>query len=94
MELALPLLLAAMVLIAAGFTMRHARFGKTGTWCLLALLGGICHFLSAQLRASSGRKRPDPDGAGRLEPAHRRRLLALGLFCIWRMADAAPAALA
>ncbi|MDZ4135339.1 MAG: LPS export ABC transporter permease LptG, partial [Paracoccaceae bacterium] len=30
-ELALPLLLAAMVLIAAGFSMRHARAGKTGT---------------------------------------------------------------
>ena len=30
MELALPLLMAAMVLVAAGFTMRHVRFAGTG----------------------------------------------------------------
>lgn len=44
MELALPLLLAAMVLIAAGFTMRHARFGKTGQMVLYALMGGFAIF--------------------------------------------------
>ncbi len=41
MEFAQPLLLAAMVLLAAGFTMRHARFGKTGTMVLFALLAGF-----------------------------------------------------
>jgi lipopolysaccharide export system permease protein len=41
MELAQPVLLAAMVLIAAGFTMRHARFGKTGSMVLYALLCGF-----------------------------------------------------
>lgn len=44
MELAQPLLLAAMVLIAAGFTMRHARFGRTGVMVLLAILGGFFIF--------------------------------------------------
>jgi lipopolysaccharide export system permease protein len=44
MELAQPLLLAAMVLVAAGFTMRHARFGKTGMMVLLAILGGFFIF--------------------------------------------------
>ncbi|MDR7125312.1 LPS export ABC transporter permease LptG [Pseudotabrizicola sp. 4114] len=44
MELAQPLLLAAMVLIAAGFTMRHARLGKTGIYVLLAILGGFFIF--------------------------------------------------
>ncbi|MCU0901728.1 MAG: LPS export ABC transporter permease LptG [Cypionkella sp.] len=44
MELAQPLLLAAMVLVAAGFTMRHARFGKTGVYVLLAILGGFFIF--------------------------------------------------
>lgn len=44
MELALPLLLAAMVLLAAGFTMRHARFGKTGTMVLMALASGFAIF--------------------------------------------------
>lgn len=44
MELAQPVLLAAMVLIAAGFTMRHARSGKTGSMVLFALLGGFAIF--------------------------------------------------
>ena len=37
MELALPLMLAAMMLIGACFTMRHTRFGRTGTMVLAAL---------------------------------------------------------
>lgn len=41
MELAQPILLAGMVLLAAGFTMRHARSGKTGYFVLLAILGGF-----------------------------------------------------
>ncbi|MEZ5913814.1 MAG: LPS export ABC transporter permease LptG [Paracoccaceae bacterium] len=41
MELALPLFLCAMVLIGAGFTMRHTRFGRTGTMVLLSLLAGF-----------------------------------------------------
>ncbi len=40
-ELSLPLLLAAMVLLGAGFTMRHSRFGKTGVMVLLALGSGF-----------------------------------------------------
>lgn len=43
-ELAQPLLLAAMVLIAAGFTMRHARMAATGTLVLAALLSGFMVF--------------------------------------------------
>jgi lipopolysaccharide export system permease protein len=41
MELALPLFLVAMVMIGAGFTMRHARLGKTGQMVLYALLFGF-----------------------------------------------------
>ncbi|MEM9583973.1 MAG: LPS export ABC transporter permease LptG [Pseudomonadota bacterium] len=41
MELANPALLAAMVLIGAGFTMRHTRFGRTGMMVLLAILMGF-----------------------------------------------------
>ena len=44
MELAQPLLMAAMVLLAAGFTMRHARFGNTGSFVLAALLAGFAVF--------------------------------------------------
>lgn len=43
-ELAQPLLLAAMVLVAAGFTMRHIRFGSTGVLVLFALLAGFAIF--------------------------------------------------
>lgn len=46
MELALPLLLAAMVLVGAGFTMRHTRFGRTGMMVLMALgLGFTLYFI-------------------------------------------------
>ena len=41
MELATPLMLVAMVLIGAGFTMRHTRFGRTGTMVLLAVMMGF-----------------------------------------------------
>ena len=41
MELALPLFLMAMVLIGAGFTMRHTRFGRTGIMVLMALMVGL-----------------------------------------------------
>lgn len=41
MELSNPLMLAAMVLIGAGFTMRHTRFGKTGIMVLSAILLGF-----------------------------------------------------
>ncbi|MBN2740653.1 MAG: LPS export ABC transporter permease LptG [Rhodobacteraceae bacterium] len=41
MELALPLLLAGMVLIAASFTMDHIRFGSTGAKVLMALAAGL-----------------------------------------------------
>lgn len=44
MELAQPLLLAAMVLVGAGFTMRHARFGRTGLMVLLAMGFGFAIF--------------------------------------------------
>lgn len=44
MELALPVLLSAMVLVGAGFTMRHARFGGTGMLVMLALGAGIAVF--------------------------------------------------
>ncbi|MEP5759577.1 MAG: LPS export ABC transporter permease LptG [Litoreibacter sp.] len=44
MELANPVLLAAMVLIGAGFTMRHTRFGRTGLMVLFAVLMGFSVF--------------------------------------------------
>jgi lipopolysaccharide export system permease protein len=57
MELALPLLLSAMVLVGAGFTMRHARLGRGGLFVLLALVSGIAIFFVrnfAQVLGESG----------------------------------------
>ncbi|TAG15087.1 MAG: LPS export ABC transporter permease LptG, partial [Rhodobacterales bacterium] len=41
MELAQPLLMAAMVLVAAGFTMRHVRAGGTGRMVIYAMIAGF-----------------------------------------------------
>lgn len=57
MELAQPMLMVAMVLVAAGFTMRHVRFGGTGKMVLFALLSGFgIYFLRnfAQALGDSG----------------------------------------
>ena len=57
MELAQPLLLAAMVLVGAGFTMRHARLGNSGILVLLALASGLAIFFIrnfAQVLGESG----------------------------------------
>ncbi len=57
MELALPLLMAGMVLVGAGFTMRHTRFGRTGPMVLAALgLGFGIYFVRnfAQILGDSG----------------------------------------
>jgi len=57
MEFALPVLLAGMVLLAAGFTMRHVRFGNTGAMVLAAVLAGFGIFFLrnfAQVLGSNG----------------------------------------
>jgi lipopolysaccharide export system permease protein len=41
MQLSNPLMLSAMVLIGAGFTMQHTRFGRTGIMVLAAILLGF-----------------------------------------------------
>ena len=56
-ELARPLFLVAMVLVAAAFTMRHTRFGGTGTAVLAAvLLGFSLYFIRsfAQILGENG----------------------------------------
>lgn len=77
MELANPLLLAAMVLIGASFTMRHTRFGKTGVMVLLALLLGFgTYFLRnfAQVLGESGQL---PAAVAALAPPLAAILLSL-----------------
>ena len=80
MELALPVLLAAMVLIAAGFTMRHARFGKTGQMVLLALLGGFLIFFLRNFAQVLGQNGQIPILLAAWSPPIAATFLALGLL--------------
>lgn len=80
MELALPLLFAAMVLIAAAFTMRHARLGKTGTMVLLALLGGFIAFFLRNFGQVLGENGQIPIVLAAWTPPLGSALFALGLL--------------
>jgi lipopolysaccharide export system permease protein len=80
MELALPLLLAAMVLVAAGFTMRHARFGNTGTMVLFAMLGGFFIFFLRNFAQVLGENGQIPIVIAAWSPPVAAVLLSLGLL--------------
>lgn len=79
MELALPLLMAAMVLVAAGFTMRHARAGRTGTMVLLAVIAGFAIFLLRNFAQVLGENGQIPVIAAAWSPPVAALLLALTL---------------
>lgn len=80
MELALPLLFAAMVLIAAAFTMRPSRLGKTGSMVLLALLGGFIAFFLRNFGQVLGDNGQIPVALAAWTPPLGASLLALGLL--------------
>ncbi len=80
MELAQPVLLAAMVLIAAGFTMRHARFGKTGSMVLFALLGGFAIFFLRNFTQVLGDSGQIPIALAAWTPPVAAVLASLGLL--------------
>jgi len=80
MELALPLLLAAMVLIAAGFTMRHARFGGTGSMVMMALAGGFAIFFLRNFAQVLGETGQIPILLAAWTPPIAALLTALGLL--------------
>lgn len=80
MELALPLLMAAMVLVAAGFTMRHARSGRTGTMVLLAVAAGFAIFLLRNFAQVLGESGQIPVLAAAWSPPLAALLLSLSLI--------------
>lgn len=80
MELARPLLLASMVLIAAGFTMRHARFGKSGTMVLYALLAGFAFFFLRNFTQVLGDNGQIPVALAAWSPPVAAVLASLGLL--------------
>lgn len=80
MELALPLLLAAMVLIAAGFTLRHARFGHTGVLVLTAMAFGFAIFFLRNFAQILGENGQIPVVLAAWSPPVAAILLSLGLL--------------
>lgn len=80
MELAQPLLLAAMVLVAAGFTMRHVRFGGTGQMVLFAILAGFALFFLRNFAQALGESGQIPVALAAWAPPAVAVMLALGLL--------------
>ena len=80
MELALPLMLAAMVLVGAGFTMRHTRFGKTGMMVLFALLAGFALFFLRNFAQVLGNNGQIPVLLAAWSPPVAATLLSLGFL--------------
>lgn len=80
MEWALPLMLAGMVLLAAGFTMRPVRFGKTGQMVLWALLGGFLIFFLRNFAQILGETGQIPIALAAWAPPIATAFLALGLL--------------
>ncbi|MEE9389368.1 MAG: LPS export ABC transporter permease LptG [Paracoccaceae bacterium] len=79
-ELALPLLLITMVLVGAGFTMRHTRFGNTGLMVLMALGMGFTIFFIRNFALILGENGQIPVMLAAWAPPAAGILLALGLL--------------
>ncbi|MGR3571672.1 LPS export ABC transporter permease LptG [Brevirhabdus sp.] len=79
-EMAQPVLLVAMVLIAANFTMRHTRFGRTGMMILLALLLGFGVFFLKNFAQVLGENGQIPVLLAAWSPPLAGVLLSLGLL--------------
>lgn len=80
MELALPLLLVAMVLVGAGFTMRHTRFGRTGVMVMAALALGFTLYFIRNFAAILGENGQIPVLMAAWGPPVAAVLLPLGLL--------------
>lgn len=80
MELARPLFLVAMVLVGAGFTMRHSRFGKTGVAVLAAVLLGFGLYYIRNFAQILGENGQLPTIVAAWTPPIASILLAFGLL--------------
>lgn len=80
MELALPLMLAAMVLLGAGFTMRHSRLGQTGRMVMLALLAGFGVFFLRNFAQVLGENGQIPVALAAWSPPVAALMLGVGLL--------------
>ena len=80
MEFARPLFLVAMVLVGAGFTMRHTRFGKTGVAVLAAIMLGFGLYYVRNFAQILGENGQLPTLIAAWTPPIASFLLALGLL--------------
>ena len=80
MELAQPLLMMAMVLVAAGFTMRPTRFGGTGRMVLFAMLSGFAIFFLRNFAQALGETGQIPVVIAAWSPPLAAILFSLGLL--------------
>lgn len=80
MELAQPLFLLSMLLIGAGFTMRHARLGRNGRMVMLALLTGFGLYLMRNFAQVLGESGQIPVALAAWSPPVAGLLAALGLL--------------
>lgn len=80
MELAQPVFLAAMVLIAAAFTMRHTRFGRTGLSVLTAVMTGFALYYVRNFAQILGENGEIPVYLAAWAPPIASVMLALGLL--------------
>lgn len=79
-QLALPLLLPAMVLIGAAFSMRHVRFGGLGLMALGAIAAGLAYFFLANVTHAFGSSGALAPPLAAWIPPVAMVLLALGLL--------------
>lgn len=80
MELALPMYFVAMVMVAAGFTMRHTRFGKTGQMVMMAVGLGLTLFYLRNFARVLGETGQIPVALAAWSPPVIGILLAMGLL--------------
>jgi len=78
--LAQPFLFVAMVLIGAGFSMRHIRFGQTGVMVLFAVLSGFALYFFKDIADSLGAAGEIPNYIAAWTPPTAAILMSLGLL--------------
>lgn len=78
--LAIPALFAAMVLIGAGFTMRHVRFGNVGIMVIFAVLMGFALYFLRNISGSLGSAGEIPIIIAAWAPPVAAMLLVIGLL--------------
>lgn len=79
-ELARPLFFAAMVLIGAGFSLRHMRFGNAGVMMLFAVLAGFLLYFFKDISESLGNAGTIPVTLAAWAPAAIGVMLAMGFL--------------